>query len=242
MKNIMILYRIKDFSTILTLKFLLQHLKGASLNMLSDYLTVKETGQHEIVIDKSRFIAHISRATTEEEAINFIQKIKKEHNSATHNCSAYLIGETDNIQKANDDGEPSGTAGVPMLEVLKKRELKDTVAVVTRYFGGIKLGAGGLIRAYGKSVSEGLNHIGVVKRQLHQIVHITVDYTLLGKMENELRNSVYPIKEMNYLDKVEIQMYVPVKEADTFQEWITDLSNAQSEIKLGEQEYLEKII
>jgi uncharacterized YigZ family protein len=242
MKNIMILYRIKDFSTILTLKFSLQHLKGASLNMLSDYLTVKETGQHEIVIDKSRFIAHISRATTEEEAINFIQKIKKEHNSATHNCSAYLIGETDNIQKANDDGEPSGTAGVPMLEVLKKRELKDTVAVVTRYFGGIKLGAGGLIRAYGKSVSEGLNHIGVVQRQLHQIVHITVDYTLLGKMENELRNSVYPIKEMIYLDKVEIQMYVPVKEADAFQEWITDLSNAQSEIKLGQQEYLEKII
>jgi uncharacterized YigZ family protein len=209
--------------------------------MLSDYLTVKETGQHEIVIDKSRFIAHISRATTEEEAISFIQSIKKEHSSATHNCSAYLIGETDNIQKANDDGEPSGTAGVPMLEVLKKRELKDTVAVVTRYFGGIKLGAGGLIRAYGKSVSEGLNHIGVVQRQLHQIVHITVDYTLLGKMENELRNSVYPIKEMSYLDKVEIQMYVPIKEADSFKEWITDLTNAQSEIKFGEEEYLEKV-
>jgi uncharacterized YigZ family protein len=208
--------------------------------MLSDYLTVKETGQHEIVIDKSRFIAHISRATTEEEAISFIQSIKKEHSSATHNCSAYLIGETDNIQKANDDGEPSGTAGVPMLEVLKKRELKDTVAVVTRYFGGIKLGAGGLIRAYGKSVSEGLNHIGVVKRQLHQIIHITVDYTLLGKMENELRNSVYPIKEMNYLEKVEIQMYVPIKEADSFKDWITDLTNAQSEIEFGKEEYLEK--
>jgi uncharacterized YigZ family protein len=208
--------------------------------MLSDYLTVKETGQHEIIIDKSRFITHISRATTEEEAISFIQSIKKEHSSATHNCSAYLIGETDNIQKANDDGEPSGTAGVPMLEVLKKRELKDTVAVVTRYFGGIKLGAGGLIRAYGKSVSEGLNHIGVVQRQLHQIVHITVDYTLLGKMENDLRNSVYPIKEMIYLDKVEIQMYVPIKEADSFKEWITDLTNAQSEIVFGEKEYLEE--
>ncbi|KZE64226.1 hypothetical protein AWM68_14095 [Fictibacillus phosphorivorans] len=208
--------------------------------MLSNYLTVKKTGQHEIVIDKSRFIAHIARATTEEEALHFIQQIKKEHSSATHNCSAYLIGETDNIQKANDDGEPSGTAGVPMLEVLKKRELKDTVAVVTRYFGGIKLGAGGLIRAYGKSVSEGLNHIGVVERQLQQIVHITVDYTLLGKMENELRNSVYPIKEMTYLEKVEIQMYVPIKERDSFREWITDLSNAQSEIVFGEQEYLEK--
>jgi uncharacterized YigZ family protein len=210
--------------------------------MLANYLTVKNEGQHEIVIEKSRFIAHIARATTEEEAQEFIQKIKKEHNSATHNCSAYLIGETDNIQKANDDGEPSGTAGVPMLEVLKKRELKDTVAVVTRYFGGIKLGAGGLIRAYGKSVSEGLNHIGVVERQLQQIVHITVDYTLLGKMENELRNSVYPIKEMNYMEKVEIQMYVPIKEKETFKEWIIDLSNAQSEIVFGEEEYLEKTI
>jgi uncharacterized YigZ family protein len=127
-----------------------------------------------------------------------------------------------------------------MLEVLKKRELKDTVAVVTRYFGGIKLGAGGLIRAYGKSVSEGLNHIGVVERQLQQIVHITVDYTLLGKMENELRNSVYPIKEMNYMEKVEIQMYVPIKERETFKDWIIDLSNAQSEIVFGEEEYLEK--
>ncbi|ANC78611.1 YigZ family protein [Fictibacillus phosphorivorans] len=210
--------------------------------MLANYLTVKNEGQHEIVIEKSRFIAHIARATTEEEAQEFIQKIKKEHNSATHNCSAYLIGETDNIQKANDDGEPSGTAGVPMLEVLKKRELKDTVAVVTRYFGGIKLGAGGLIRAYGKSVSEGLNHIGVVERQLQQIVHITVDYTLLGKMENELRNSVYPIKEMNYMEKVEIQMYVPIKEKETFREWIIDLSNAQSEIVFGKEEYLEKTI
>lgn len=208
--------------------------------MLSDYLTVKQTGQHEIVIEKSRFIAHIARAKTEDEAIQFIQSIKKEHNSATHNCSAYLIGETDNIQKANDDGEPSGTAGVPMLEVLKKRELKDTVAVVTRYFGGIKLGAGGLIRAYGKAVSESLNHIGVVERQLQQIVHITVDYTLLGKMENELRNSVFPIKEMNYLDKVEIQMYVPIDKAASFKEWIIDLSNAQSEIVFGGKAYLEK--
>jgi uncharacterized YigZ family protein len=208
--------------------------------MLSDYLTVKETGKHEITIEKSRFITHIARARTEEEAISFIDSIKKEHKSANHNCSAYLIGETDNIQKANDDGEPSGTAGVPMLEVLKKRELKDTVAVVTRYFGGIKLGAGGLIRAYGKSVSEGLNHIGIVRRQLHQIIHLTVDYTLLGKMENELRNSTYPIKAMNYLDKVEIQMYVPLDEVEAFISWVTDLTHAQSEVEIGEQEYLEE--
>ncbi len=108
--------------------------------MLQEYKSIKETGEHEIVIQKSRFIAHLKRTETEEEAILFIDKIKKKHWNATHNCSAYLIGENDLIQKANDDGEPSGTAGVPMLEVLKKRQLKDTTVVVTRYFGGIKLG------------------------------------------------------------------------------------------------------
>ncbi|MER2141095.1 MAG: YigZ family protein, partial [Priestia megaterium] len=134
--------------------------------MLSQYYTVKQEGSHEITIQKSRFICHMKRVTTEEEAQQFIQDIKKQHWNATHNCSAYLIGERDQFQKANDDGEPSGTAGVPMLEVLKKRGLKDTVVVVTRYFGGIKLGAGGLVRAYGKSVSEALNELGTVKRTL----------------------------------------------------------------------------
>ena len=109
--------------------------------MLAVYHTVKQTGSHEINIERSRFIAHVARAETEEEAQAFIADIKKQHWNATHNCSAYLIGENDHIQKANDDGEPSGTAGVPMLEVLKKKKLKDTVVVVTRYFGGIKLGA-----------------------------------------------------------------------------------------------------
>jgi len=103
--------------------------------MRENYLTVKGYGESEIVISKSRFLTYIERAETEEDAISFIDRIKKMHHNATHNCSAYIIGEHDNIQKANDDGEPSGTAGVPMLEVLKKQGLKDTVVVVTRYFG-----------------------------------------------------------------------------------------------------------
>src|SRR4051812_12640481 len=164
-----------------------------SLNMLPSYYTVKGNGEHEIVIQKSRFIAHINRATTEEEAQAFIQKIKKQNWDATHNCSAYLIGENDHIQKANDDGEPSGTAGVPILEVLKKKHLKDTVVVITRYFGGIKLGAGGLIRAYGKSTSEGLQATGIVERKLMRVMHTKIDYTWLGKVENELRSSIYQI-------------------------------------------------
>jgi uncharacterized YigZ family protein len=195
--------------------------------MLSRYLTVKETGEHEIVIEKSRFIAHISRAETEDQAQEFIQSIKKKYWNATHNCSAYLIGENDQIQKANDDGEPSGTAGVPILEVLKKRKLKDTVVVVTRYFGGIKLGAGGLIRAYGKATSEGLSTVGVVERRLMRVMHVKIDYTWLGKVENALRTSEYFINEINHLDKVEFEVCVDINKTAIFSEWITEITNGQ---------------
>lgn len=208
--------------------------------MLLQYYTVKKAGEHEIVIEKSRFIAHIERATTEEEAQAFIQEIKKKHWNATHNCSAYLIGELNQIQKANDDGEPSGTAGVPMLEVLKKRDLKDTVVVVTRYFGGIKLGAGGLIRAYGKAVSEGLNAIGIVERRLMRVIHTKIDYTWLGKIENELRaHPSFLLKEIHYMDLVEIETFVAEEMKESFFEWMTELTNGQAEIFEGDTEYLE---
>jgi len=208
--------------------------------MLLQYYTVKNAGEHEIVIEKSKFVAQIARATTEEEAQAFIQEIKKKHWDATHNCSAYLIGEHNHIQKANDDGEPSGTAGVPMLEVLKKRDLKDTVVVVTRYFGGIKLGAGGLIRAYGKAVSEGLNAIGVVERRLMRIMHTKIDYTWLGKIENELRSHPsFILKEIHYLDNVEVETYVAEEMKESFVHWMTELTNGQAEISEGETEYLE---
>lgn len=210
--------------------------------MLAHYLTVKGYGEHEIIIEKSRFICYVGRATTEEEAQSFIQDIKKKHWDATHNCSAYLIGEHDQIQKANDDGEPSGTAGVPMLEVLKKRKLKDTVVVVTRYFGGIKLGAGGLIRAYSKSTSEGLNHTGIVERRLMRIMETKVDYTLLGKLENELRQSRYTIKEIHYLEDVTFEAYVEEGEKDAFREWMTELTNGRCIMTEGDMLYLEKDI
>jgi uncharacterized YigZ family protein len=210
--------------------------------MLPSYLTVKGYGEHEIVIDKSRFIAHINRAETEEEALEFIQTIKKKHWNATHNCSAYLIGEHDLIQKANDDGEPNGTAGVPILEVLKKRKLKDTVVVITRYFGGIKLGAGGLIRAYGKSTSEGLNATGIVERKLMQVVHVKVDYTWLGKLENELRASMYEIKEIHYLDAVEFEVFVEEAQVEKFTEWMVEMTNGQGKISKGDTLYQETLI
>lgn len=200
---------------------------------------MKEYGEHEISIQKSRFIAYISRATTVEEAESFIQDIKKKHWNATHNCSAYLIGENDQFQKANDDGEPSGTAGVPMLEVLKKKGLKDTVVVVTRYFGGIKLGAGGLVRAYGKAVSEGLTSIGIVERKLMRIMHTTIDYTLLGKVENELRSSQYTLKEIVYSEQVELLIWVEENQTLEFQEWFINLTNGKAKIDVKKTTYIE---
>lgn len=215
-------------------------LKEGLFSVLTEYYTAKEQGEHEIIIQKSRFICHVQRVKTEEEAQNFIQDIKKTHWNATHNCSAYLVGERDQFQKANDDGEPSGTAGVPMLEVLKKRGLKDTVVVVTRYFGGVKLGAGGLVRAYSKSTSEGLNAVGIVKRTLMKVMHIKVDYTWLGKLENELRTSTYKLKNMNYAENVEFEVYVEEPRIESFVEWMTELTNAQAVIEEGENTYLEE--
>ncbi|WML41197.1 YigZ family protein [Neobacillus sp. OS1-2] len=208
--------------------------------MLPRYYTVKQTGKNEINIQKSRFIAHIKRAESENEAQEFIQTIKKQHWNATHNCSAYLIGEHDQIQKANDDGEPSGTAAVPMLEVLKKRKLKDTVVVVTRYFGGIKLGAGGLIRAYGKATSEGLDAVGIVERKLAQIIHVKIDYTWLGKIEKEVRASEYKIKDIHYLDTVEVEVYVAEDLVQPFMDWMVELTNGQCDMKKGDKLYLEE--
>ncbi|MFB3161117.1 YigZ family protein [Neobacillus sp. 179-J 1A1 HS] len=211
--------------------------------MLSRYFTVRqEVSEHEIIIQKSRFIAHIKRAENEGEAQEFIQTLKKKYWDANHNCSAYLIGENDQIQKANDDGEPSGTAGVPILEVLKKKKLKDTVVVITRYFGGIKLGAGGLIRAYGKATSEGLETAGIVERRLVQVIHVKIDYTWLGKVEKELRESEYIIKEIHYLDIVEVEVYVIEDQVNVFVDWLTELTNGQADLKKGETDYLEVLL
>ncbi|MGN7479605.1 YigZ family protein [Solibacillus silvestris] len=196
--------------------------------MRNNYITVKGYGESEIILSKSRFLTYIDRAESEEEALLFIDKIKKMHASATHNCSCYMIGEHDQIQKANDDGEPSGTAGVPMLEVLKKQGLKDTVVVVTRYFGGIKLGGGGLIRAYGKATTEGIAAAQVVERKLHYLMKIAIDYVWLGKIENEIRSSHYTLRDIQYGENVDIYVYALKEEEQTFIKWITELTNGQA--------------
>ncbi|EPE62047.1 hypothetical protein L479_01554 [Exiguobacterium sp. S17] len=202
--------------------------------------TIKQDGEYEVVIQKSKFIAHFKRVATEAEAQTFIQTIKKAHWSANHNCSAYIIGARNEFQKANDDGEPSGTAGLPMLEVLRKRNLKDTVVVVTRYFGGIKLGGGGLIRAYGGTVSAGLDAVGIVERLPMQRLTLTVDYGWIGKVENELRQSAYLLDEIVYADTVTFHISVPVEVTEEALAWLVDLTNGQGGLETQDVRIIER--
>lgn len=207
--------------------------------MLLSYQTIKGEAEHELIIQRSRFISHVKRAETEDEALLFIQMLKKKYWDASHNCSAYQIGEQNMIQKANDDGEPAGTAGLPILDVIRKKELKDTVIVVTRYFGGTKLGTGGLIRAYGSAASSVIMSAGISERRWTRIIHTTIDYSLLGKVENELRQSSYTIKEIHYLDQVTVETYVPEQMICLFCDWMIDLTNGQAVVQEGEALYLD---
>lgn len=207
--------------------------------MIQQYRTISHQGSAEIVIKKSRFIGHVMPVESEEEAIRFIEGIRKEHWSATHNCYAYMIGERDQIQKQSDDGEPSGTAGKPILEVIKNKNLKNIAVVVTRYFGGIMLGAGGLIRAYTDGAVAGIEAGQPIVRKLHQDVYIEIDYTWLGKVENELRNRGVIMGETQFTDKVTLVCYPTAEEAADFTSWMTDLTMGQSRIMLGPEHYIE---
>ncbi|MEK4562488.1 YigZ family protein [Staphylococcus sp. FSL K6-3157] len=179
-------------------------------------ITVKQKHTIENIISKSRFIAHIKPVESEDAAKAFIDAVKSEHREATHNCSAYTIGDQMNIQKANDDGEPSGTAGVPMLDILKKLEIHNAAVVVTRYFGGIKLGGGGLIRAYSGAVRDVIYDIGRVAMRPAIPTTVTIAYDLTGKFEYELASTPYLLRETNYTDKVSYHIDVVKTDYDQF--------------------------
>lgn len=207
--------------------------------MIEYRTVVAEGGEHEIEIKGSRFICHLKRVFTEDEASEFIEKIRKEHYKATHNCVAFQIGDNDEIQRALDDGEPSGTAGVPMLEVLKQRELKNVVAVVTRYFGGTKLGAGGLVRAYSSAVSEGLDAVGQVERRTQTKLDIQIAYNLTGQMEHWIEQSGYIVVDTTYLADVTYHLAVPTGEIEQVKADLVNLTSDQVTINEGEEIYVD---
>ncbi|MBT2505753.1 YigZ family protein [Streptomyces sp. ISL-98] len=205
--------------------------------MQEQYRTVAHAGVHEAEINRSRFLCALAPAATEREAQDFIARIRKEHPTASHNCFAYVIGADASVQKASDDGEPGGTAGVPMLQMLMRREVRYTVAVVTRYYGGVKLGAGGLIRAYGGVVGEALDEIGTITRQRFRLATVTVDHQRAGKLENDLRATGRAVRDVRYAEAVTIEVGLPEADVEPFRAWLADATAGTAGFEVGGEAY-----
>lgn len=202
-------------------------------------ITIKEDSYDEFVEKKSTFITHLVRVTSEEEAREFVQKMKKKHYDATHVCSCYVVGDNNEITRANDDGEPSGTAGAPMLDVLVKNEIKNVCATVIRYFGGTKLGTGGLVRAYGGGVINALKNATLVERKDALEIRLELDYSLNGKIEYEIEKTNFIVNNLEYTDKIIYTIYVMEEDYDSFQSWIANLTNGQFKILSTHEKQLE---
>lgn len=202
------------------------------------YKTTAENGTASYEIQKSRFIAYTSHVETEAEARDFVTAIKKKHFDARHNCSAWVLGADSSQQKSNDDSEPGGTAGNPILEAIKQHGLTNVVVVVTRYFGGIKLGAGGLIRAYSHTASLGLEATPCLEVKPFCLMEAEMDYSLLGTVENWIRNEELRTGETAYLDKVTVRLLVEPADCEAISTELTNLTAAQCKITIHEPEYM----
>lgn len=202
-------------------------------------ITIKKDFIAEEEIKKSRFICHLKRVYTEEEARAFISEIKKEHHKANHNCSAFTLGDRQEIQRSSDDGEPSGTAGVPMLEILKKREITNVCAVVTRYFGGIKLGAGGLIRAYAGSVGHALDQVGLVKFVTQEQLILTLDYGNYDGLQRFLSTQGLVISESEFLSDVTVKLFVDLDKTEQLLADLIEQFSGKISVAKGEKQLVE---
>jgi uncharacterized YigZ family protein len=174
----------------------------------SSYLVPARTGEAEVVVKRSRFLCSVARVASEEDARAVVDRARKKHWDAGHHCSAFVIGPASGLQRSSDDGEPSGTAGAPMLEVLRGREVSDVVAVVTRWFGGVLLGAGGLVRAYGDSVRAALDSAGVRERRLVQEFTLSLSHADAGRVESELRTRDVQVLNADYGPDVTLRLGV----------------------------------
>ncbi|MFJ8594090.1 YigZ family protein [Streptomyces sp. NPDC093598] len=202
-----------------------------------EYRTVTGAGVHETEVNRSRFLCALAPAATEQEAQDFIATVRKEHADASHNCWAYVIGADASVQKASDDGEPGGTAGVPMLQMLLRRDTRYVVAVVTRYYGGVKLGAGGLIRAYGGAVGEALDTLGTRTRRRFRLATVTVDHQRAGKLENDLRTTGREVRDVRYAEAVTIEIALPDADVDAFRSWLADATAGTAGFEPGGEAY-----
>jgi len=204
-----------------------------------NYLTIGKTGQHELIIKKSKFICSLARTETVEEAQEFIEQISKKYHDATHNTYAYTLGLNDNQVKASDNGEPSGTAGIPELKALQLMKLKNVTAVVTRYFGGIKLGAGGLIRAYSNSVTEAAQNIGVVKCVMQQLIQFSIPYNRIDEINHYLEVNRISIASQEYTTNVTIQIYLDLDQIQKVEDSLINLLSGKVEFNKLDQRFNE---
>lgn len=195
---------------------------------------IARSGRHETEVRKSRFICSADRAASEADARSFVESIRREFWDANHQCVARVIGERGRLQRSNDDGEPAGTAGAPMLSVLRRRQLTDTVVVVTRYFGGIKLEAGGLIRAYGQAVAEALDNIGTVERRTLSGVSVRIGHDDAGRFEHAIRSADHALPNVTY-DACDVTFTLTMEPADLpeFRAWVAQQSNGQASVVIG---------
>lgn len=204
---------------------------------MSSFKSIHNFGRDEVIVNKSRFIGSSMPVNSEEEALEFIEKIRKEFKDASHNVYAYVIGENSNLQRFSDDGEPSGTAGMPVLNVINQEKLRNTVVVVTRYFGGVLLGAGGLVRAYSKGAKIGLESGMIVDKVLYNEISASVDYTMLGKMENELAKNNFIIKDKIFEENVTLKIISDNENMDRLNAVINDVTSGRADITVGESSY-----
>lgn len=205
--------------------------------MLEQYKTIMEGGTGEITEKKSRFIATVRPVSTEEEALAFLEEMKKKYWDARHNCYAYSIGLNREFTRCSDDGEPSGTAGRPMLDVLLGEEIYNVAVVVTRYFGGVLLGTGGLVRAYSKAVQEGLAGSRVIEKKRGITLKVTTDYTGIGKIQYIAGERNVPVIDSEYTDKVILKLLVKSGAAEELQKAITEGTNGRAAIEKESELY-----
>lgn len=201
---------------------------------MDEYRTVRNEAEEEYIIKKSRFIGHIKPVTTQEEALAFITEVSKKHWDATHNVYAYILRES-GIKRFSDDGEPQGTAGIPTLDVLEKSGVTDCAVVVTRYFGGIMLGAGGLVRAYSHSASIALNAGGIVTRALCARLSVKCDYYFYGKLSSLVPEAGGIIEDTLFEDNVTLIFRLPCSQVDAFNAKLTDVSNGRYKAEKAEE-------
>lgn len=202
------------------------------------YKTIKQYGEGEIIEKKSRFLGKIKKVETEEEALEFIESIKKQYWDARHNCFAYIIGTKGETVRCSDDGEPSGTAGKPMLEVLQNQELRNVAAVVTRYFGGVLLGTGGLVRAYTQATQEALKEAQVATMTPMSVMTVQTDYNAIGKIKYVLAQEEIPVLNEEYAADVVVTMAVPLSEKEHMLKKLTEVTNGKAVMEEKEQTYM----